>query len=628
MFYIMLFISMNDGLAKMPGSQSLESILMLGSIVIAIFSVILLLYTNSFLIKRRKKEFGLFNILGMEKKHIARVMAIENLYTAVISIFSGLLLGILFSKLMFLLLMKLLQFGVPFGFEISVPAAAITALLFSCIFILTLVCNLMQVHLSKPVELLRGSNTGEKEPKTKAVLASVGFITLSAGYLTANIADNPLAALNVFFIAVILVITGTYCLFTAGSIALLKMLRANKSYYYKTGHFTMVSGMLYRMKQNAAGLANICILSTMVLVMLSGTISLYFGMEDALRNRFPRNIEIDAYGVTAGKRDLIDEKTGSIISASGIGIKNMVKYRYNGYTFRQAGSLFSFDRPGTGMISVNTYVYFIPVDDYNRLQNTSETLSSDELLLYTPNTDYPFDNVSFDGLEYKIKTKLTLLNVEGNNSVLFTDLYYFIIPDEQTAEKIYNAVSGNKYDQAGMSYYCGFDVDGGAEKQKALADALCVLPQELDSEETWIHVAAAEYHKSEFLSVYGGLFFLGIFLGALFIMAAVLIMYYKQISEGYDDKNRFEIMQKVGMSRGEVKETIRAQVLIVFFAPLAAAGIHVAAAFRMLTRLLSVLNLTNTALFAWCTAGTILVFALLYSAVYLLTARVYYKIVQ
>jgi putative ABC transport system permease protein len=627
----MLFITTNDGLSGMPGSEALKVILMLGSIVIAIFSVIILLYTNSFLMKRRKKELGLFNILGMEKKHIAKVMALENFYIAVISLFLGLLTGILLSKLMFMLLLKLLRFAVPFGFKVSTAAITVTVILFTGIFILTLFGNLLQVHLSKPIELLHGGNTGEKEPKTKLLLAVFGFITLAAGYTIAVITESPLDALGLFFIAVILVIAGTYCLFTAGSIALLKMLRKNKNYYYKTKNFTSVSGMLYRMKQNAVGLSNICILSTMVLVMLSGTISLYFGMENALRNRFPRNIEITATDISAADRDMLDKKINTAIDKSGTGIENKVNYRFINYNFKQNGSLFTFDRDGAYADYKNAIVFFIPVDEYNKMQGTSVALSESELMVYSPNASYTDDKISFDNIGYSVKEALDTLNVEEHFSLRLDDIYYFIMPDEQSIHTIYNILTDGTGDWQGFIYYYGFDVSGGAEQQTSLAGIISEQTADVkagNGADIQVYTTCAESNKSEFLSVYGGLFFLGIFLGALFIMATVLIMYYKQISEGYDDKSRYEIMQKVGMSRDEVKKTIRSQVLIVFFLPLAVAGIHIAAAFKMITRLLAILNLTNVALFVWCTLGTILVFAILYSAVYVLTARVYYKIVE
>jgi putative ABC transport system permease protein len=623
MFYIMLFITTNDGIGKMPGKEALQLLMILGSIVIAIFAVAVLLYANSFLIKRRKKELGLYNILGMGKRHIGKVMAYENLYTALFSIAAGIGLGILFSKLMLLLLYKLLDFDVPFGFSVSPIAITLTVILFAGIFFLTLIINLMHVHSSKPIELLRGSSVGEKEPKTKWVLTLIGLLTLGTGYAIALTIESPLKALVWFFGAVILVIIGTYCLFCAGSIAVLKILRRKKSYYYKTKHFISVSGMLYRMKQNAAGLANICILSTMVLVMLSSTVSLYFGLEDGLRAQFPRNIEVRS--TQNGKEDYETVKSAidSAVAEEGIAVKNAVRYRYKSFTFKQNGNSFAFDRYDTYADSDGAVVFFITLDEYNRMQNKNESLSQNELLVYSPNASYKYKDIYFGDIKYTVKSVPDELNVEAYFSLRYFDTYYFIVPSEQNIVTIYDNMTKGIGEWDGLSFYYGFDIEGNGETQLKAYNAISQKLADYD-----YSVSSAEENRNQFLAIYGGLFFLGIFLGTLFTMATVLIMYYKQISEGYDDQKRFEIMQQVGISRSEIKSAIRSQVLIVFFLPLAVAAIHIAAAFNMITRLMALLNLTNVALFAWCTVGTILVFALLYAAFYTFTAKAYYRIVK
>lgn len=631
MFYIMLFISTNKGLDVMKGSEQLKTVMIMGSVVIGIFSVVILLYTNSFLIKRRTKELGLFNILGMEKKHVGKIMAIENFYVATIALITGLAFGVLLSKLMLMLLLKLLHFKVPFGFEISPIALIVTLALFIGIFLLTLIRNLGHVHLSKPVELLSGGHTGEREPKTKWLLSVIGILSLAGGYTIAIVTKSPLSALLLFFVAVILVIIGTYCLFTAGSIALLKRLRKNKAYYYKTKHFTSVSGMLYRMKQNAVGLANICILSTIVLVMLSSTTSLYFGMEDALRNMYPRNIEVTAINTSKTDTDHLDTRLSKIISSGSIKTKDTIKFRYIEYSLKHKGNQFHYDRKGIYAKEGNALAFFIPLDEYNRLQGTSEKLGKQELMLFSPNAEFTDKTVLFDNTAYTVKGVVNSLNVQSYSYTRLTDILYFILPNEQAIKEVNNSMSGGKEKWKGLSYYYGLDVDGTTQEQIKLADSLSKSISGFHSNNNKnlkVNLDCAEKSKGEFLSIYGGLFFLGIFLGILFIMATVLIMYYKQISEGYDDKSRFEIMQKVGMSRDEVKKSIRSQVLMVFFLPLIAAGIHIGAAFMMITRLLAVLNLTNVALFAWCTVFTILIFAVFYAIIYALTARVYYKIVE
>lgn len=629
MFYNMCFLANVKELGNIGGDTALRTILGLGTGIIGIFSVIFLFYTNSFLIKKRKKEFGLFNILGMEKKHIARIMFFETLFTALISLAAGILLGILLSRLLVLLLLKLISFQVTFGFEIPASAVAITIVLFCGIFLLNLVKNILQVHLSNPVELLKGGNTGEKEPKTKWPMAAAGAVCLGAGYYIALTTESPLAALSVFFIAVVLVIVGTYCLFTAGSIAILKILRRNKKYYYTIKHFTSVSGMIYRMKQNAAGLANICILSTMVIVMVSTTVSLYIGMEDVLRARYRRNIAVTAWKVSDSLTGKLDGIIGGQIEKAGIVPQNVVRYRHTDVMAVQDGASFTGRRSSnvdmSGDLADAALVTFITLDEYNRMDNKSESLSDGETLLYTLKGSIPKDAVDFGGLKLSIKKRLETLPTEGGSAASLTYGYYMIVKDEDTIGKIIRTMGGSE-DDAGLSYYYGFDVDGGRDVQIKIVDALNAAFD--NNKINNAYAEGAERSRSSFYTLYGGLFFLGMFLGLLFVMATVLIIYYKQIAEGFDDRDRFAIMQKVGMSRDEVKKSIRSQILTVFFAPLAVAVIHLLFAFRVITKLLTVFNLTNVPLFAACTAVTIIVFALFYTAVYALTARTYYRIVS
>jgi putative ABC transport system permease protein len=619
----MHFISVNEGLNKMPGGSNLKAILGLGIYVIGFFSVIFLFYTNSFLIKRRKKELGLYNILGMEKKHIAKVLFWETILVAFISMILGLLWGIAVSKLMFMVLLKILNFEVPMGFLVSTQSIAKTTILFGIIFILTLLNNLRQIHISKPVELLKGGQVGEREPKTKWLLTLFGIISLGAGYYIAVTVEAPLAALNSFFIAVIFVIIGTYALFTAGSIALLKLLRQNKKFYYKTNHFINVSGMIYRMKQNAAGLANICILSTIVLVMVSTTVSLYIGMEDVLRTRFPRDISIAAENISKEKAEMLTNMIIEKSDKSNVTVKNVVKYRSMALPMIQDNN--SFTDVQNGSMNDLCFLEFIPLSEYNELENKSVSLKENEVLLFTYRGRIEDNTMNILGNEFKIKERLSYLTVDGIASAVVANGYFIVVPDEKVIDKIYVSSGEYKGNKIELSYYYAFDTDSSAEVEIALTNAISNEIKKLSVDG---RCDGLEESRETFFSLYGGLFFLGIFLGALFIMATVLIIYYKQISEGYDDKERFEIMQKVGMSKAEIKKSIGSQVLMVFFLPLVTAIIHIAFAFKVIVKLLAVLNLTNVTLFIICTAGTILVFAIFYAAVYNLTSRVYYRIVS
>ena len=613
MFYIMHAISINKALDKTSGGGALKSILAFGTVIIGIFSAIFLFYTNSFLIKRRKKEIGLYNVLGLEKKHIAKVLFLESLITSSISLGGGLIAGFILNKLMFLLLLKLLKFQVIFGFYISVPSIVQTLILFVGIFTATLLANMFQIKIAKPIELLRGTQHGEKEPKTKWIMTIIGMITLGAGYWLALSVESPLAALNMFFIAVILVMIGTYCLFTAGSIAVLKLLRKNNRFYYKTKNFISVSGMLYRMKQNAVGLANICILSTAVLVMLSTTVSLYVGLEDALRSRYPREIVIDAENITESQSKKIAEIIDNEIKESKLIMENKLDYWNTGFAASRKEDKF-FTSKESAYSSGFYMIVAIPLSDYNRLEGKDIKLADDEVILYTAGKVYGRNSITLGDKTYKVKGEIESFSFASDNGNEIVDTYVLFM------NNIDNLGMKNK-----MTYSYGFDLQGAHEDAIALTKS---LNKEFSENNLTVRIESAAANREDFLTIHGGLFFLGIFLGSLFLMATVLIIYYKQISEGYDDKERFEIMQKVGMSKAEIKKTIRSQVLMVFFLPLVTTVIHIAFAFPMISKLLTVLNLTNIPLFRLATIATALVFAVIYGIVFALTARVYYRIVE
>ena len=618
MFYIIL--SMQT--IKWIEHSAITSMLSLGVIVVGIFFAIFLFYTNSFLIKRRKKEFGLFNILGMEKKHIAKVLSFESLYVALISIVIGVPVGMLFGKLIFKIMTRTIQIDVGFNYTISWGAAAITAAFMIVVAIINLIHNVLSVHLSNAVELLHGGNTGEKQPKANILVAIIGVIALAAGYTMAIGTESPLAAMGVFFVAVILVMIGTYCLFSAGSIWILKLLKKNKPYYYQTKHFVSISSMMYRMKQNAVGLANICLLSTAVIVVISTTVSLNIGLKDVMRTRFPRNIQMEVSCADSATADKYEKDISEFISAKGVETKNVICYRSSEMACSQNGNSFVSGNPAQTGESISTYAYLvvIPLSDYNKLQNTEVTLNSDEIFLYLAKGEFTGDTMKLADSEYKIKERVGKPNIVDGYSANMINYYYLVVPDETVATTLYNYYNLSD-NENGIKFRYGFDSDADDETQSSLATA---LSENFEGS----NVESASQSKNSMYSLYGGLLFLGIFLGVIFIMATVLIMYYKQIYEGYDDKERFTIMQNVGMSKREVKKTIHSQVLTVFFLPLVAAVVHMCFGFKVIGQLLSMLNLSNTVLFFICTVATIIVFAIFYSIVYALTAKTYYKIVE
>lgn len=609
MFYIIDALSRGEGITQ----NTLKICLQYATGVIIVFAVIFLFYTNSFLIKRRKKEIGVYNILGMGKRHIARMMAVETILTAGISILGGLVFGIIFGKLMYLLLLKILHNSVDMQFSVNGTAIVQTVILFAGIFLLTYLYNILQIQLVNPVELLHGGNQGEKEPKSRWLLVIVGVAALGNGYWIALTTEAPLEALLKFFVAVVCVIIGTYALFIAGSIVVLKILRKNKAYYYNPKHFTSVSGMIYRMKQNGAGLANICVLSTMVLVMVSTTVSLYAGMEDILDSRFPRDVSIVCNEADTNNEETLQRLIKEQCEKAGVKITDRVRYRY--------GSMNAVLK-GNNLEKIEQYypdnhfyyVEMITQEEYNRIEKQNVSLKEQEILTYTTNGKCGKKQINIAGQNYQVKKELSEMTSQPKSTAEMYKTLYIVFANAEQIERIES-----------FSYVDKFNLKGDDGKQKETLEQIQNEFYEKFPDGT---MESRMLSRSSFYELYGGLFFIGIYLGSMFIMATVLIIYYKQISEGYDDRERYQIMQKVGMSKKEVKRSIRSQVLSVFFLPLVVAAIHVAVAFKVMTKILGVLNLTNVSLFAVCTIITIAVFAVFYIIVYSITAKEYYRIVN
>ena len=630
MYYILDALSRNESV----GWQDVRLVLSYAVMVVMVFSVIFLFYTNSFLMKRRKKEVGMYNVLGMGKIHIAKMFSVETLITAAVSIGAGIAGGILLGKLMWLVLLKILHYDVNMDFAVSGMAAAHTLMLFSAIFGMTLVYNLWQIKLANPVELLRGGNAGEREPKTKRLLAAAGVLLVGFGYYVALTTESPLQALQLFFVAVLCVILGTYALFAAGSIALLKLLKKKKSFYYETRHFTAVSGMIYRMKQNAAGLANICILSTMVLVMISTTICMYMGMDDILTTRYPREFEVTCFYPDGEAEEKILKIIDEEVKKAGVSAKAQMGYHYGGVAALKKGNEFKIAVDGD-VYSGKPDIYeleMIPLEDYNALEGQNVSLKEDEVLLYNPdkNAEKMGNTVWIEGVSYKVLEELEAFSLEEKNASRIVGGYYVVVKDKEQIQEFLNAAYERlkkENPQLGtieVQYKACLDLEGAKEDCRR---AEAALKERIKKEVPDSYCDGREMERETFYLLYGGLFFIGLYLGLMFLMATVLIIYYQQISEGYDDRERYQIMQKVGMSKKEVRQSIRSQVLMVFFLPLAVSVLHIAVAFKVITKLLTIFNMVNVPLFFSCTIATVAVFAVFYAVVFGVTAREYYRIV-
>lgn len=628
MYYIMKSLSLNKGLNDAFGGGVAVSILTLGSNVIAFFAFIFLFYTNSFLTKKRKKEFGIYNILGMEKRHIAKVIGYESLYVALISFVGGLGVGILFDKLMYVAISRLMKVNFALGFYVSTGSIYSTLILFSILFLIIFINSLRMIHFSNPIELLKGGNVGEKEPKAKWFIALLGLICLGAGYYISLTIKNPIMALTLFFVAVILVIVGTYLIFVSGSIVFLKILKKNKSYYYKTNHFISVSGMMYRMKQNAVGLANICILSTMVLVMVSSTSSLIIGIDDILMQRYPYQMEFMTWDISNDEFQQLKGIIDDTAKDEGVQISD-----YEAYTYLQFAVVYS---GGDTLVVSNAYASdltlindvceatFITAEDYELCTGRQIVLESDEVLLYCHGREFSGDYFMLFDERYNIVNRVDEYVKSHLVNPDITPSFCFVVSDIDVINHIYE--KQKKFH--GSEIYSNYmvNIDGDSEEQIAFYKK--AVDNVLHNLSVHFGYGCREDSRQGCYELYGSLFFMGIFLSLLFTMATVIIIYYKQISEGMDDKNRFEIMQKVGMSEQEVKNSIKSQVITVFFMPLIMAGMHIAFAFPILKSLLAAMQLSNVKLFIMCTVFSYLAFSVIYEIIYLMTAKTYYKIVK
>ncbi len=642
MYYIIAFLTDNEILLSFRGGEIMQTILMLGTFVIAVFALIFLFYTNSFLIRRRKREFGLYNILGMGKRHLACVVIWEAVFLAGISLAAGLLLGILLSKTAELGMVRLVAAQTDYRLRIEVPAIRETLAVFGVIHLLILLNSLRQIHLTNPLELLRSESAGEKPPKANWFLALLGAVLLGGAYALAVSIEEPISALLWFFVAVIMVILGTYLLFIAGSVALCRLLQKNKRYYYKTNHFVSVSSMLYRMKRNGAGLASICILCTMVLVMVSSTVCLYIGAEDSLVARYPRSLVFRARmgGLGAQEAEAAQTVRGFALAQaeqSGQTASNLLDYRLAEGSVYFRGS--EADLAGTvpyDSASTLWELRIVPLEDYNRVMGQNVALAPNQALLYTTQVaDYDQDVVALQsGVTLTIADRVDSFLPTGDDVANVSPVMYLFVPNfEEVVSPLLPLTNREGSFLMDMNWYFGFDLDGSDQAQIALFADIAAGLESLD-----LSVGGDSYftvrcecradQREGFFSLYGGLFFLGILLGIVFLFAAVLMIYYKQISEGYEDQARFDIMQRVGMTRREIRRSINSQILTVFFLPLLTAGVHLAFAFPLIYKMLILFGVMDLHLLILTTASCYLVFAVLYTAVYRITSGAYYGIVS
>lgn len=640
--YVVSFLANDPMIAKkFAGGATLQGLLKLGVYIIMIFSALFLFYTNSFITKRRKREFGLMSVLGMGKKNISLVMLWENIIVDFTSIAVGLVLGLLLSKLAQGVLFNILgESAAPLDFSVNLTDMLMTVLVFLVIFAVMFFDSIRQITFTNTIDLLHSSNKGEKEPKANYIMAVIGVVFLGVGYALSQLVQQAYSAISLFFVAVIFVIVGTYALFIAGSVALAKVLKKNKAYYYKPSHFVSVSGMTYRMKRNGAGLASICILSTMVLVMLSTTVCMFAGVEKTSQLRYPMDVTT-MIGLSDGLEEecaVFEAEMHRKADNLGVKIEREVEYNtWNAYVEDKNTGVF---RTGEASSEVNpVQLNFFSIDAYNDTSLTGEKISlgDGEALILTYDCEYSFDTFEINDVKLSVKE---VKPTNGNFTFLAT-LFSNAIPqiliftNDSTADLYKQVHSLDAGEEFRVNRYIGWDV---SDCDDETLDQLCS-----DIRQIWLDGNTAENtdwtlstvytdtYVNDFnyqVATYGGLFFLAIILGLVFISGTVLIMYYKQVTEGYEDAERYEIMKKVGMTEREIKKSINSQILTVFFAPLIAAGVHIAFAYNMIKLILRVMVAAAGSAFFYTTLICYAVFAVFYIAVYLITSKAYYRTIS
>lgn len=612
-------------------NPTLSTLFSLGAIVIGLFSFIFTMYTNSFLIKRRKKEIGLYGILGLEKKHVGRILFLETIIVGFGSILIGLLIGLLFGRLFFLLLNYLLQLPEVMSYTTSWEGMGMTVILFTLIFFVAYLYNISQVTFSNPIKLLKGEKEGEKEPKSNWFLLILGIGSLGYGYWISVTISDPLAAMIQFFLAVILVIIGTFCLFTAGSIFVLKAMKKNKQLYYQPRAFISISGMLYRMKQNATGLANISVLSCMVIIALATTTTIYVGTEDTLAMRFPaeNNVTVYSFGDEV-KVEQVQESVEDIINVINenteeVAVENQEQYIYANLFGKMKEDYFEVGVDFDGGLTMPDTLLLISLDDYNQLTQSDDTLADNQVYIHH-SANYQNETIKLSTLEFDtliLEKNMDMFPIEESIS----GSYLIVVPSKEVMQAILSDYQAEATDYLNGDVYGSIQWDtSGTEEEKARYSEL--ISEKISNGDFVARYESRSAGRDEWYMLNGGFLFLGIFLGLLFTIGTVLITYYKQISEGYDDRERFQIMQKVGLDKDMIRSTSRSQVVWMFMLPLIVATVHTAFAYPIIHKLLMLFGIFSHTILISCIAGVVLSFSVIYWLIYRLTTRIYFSIVE
>lgn len=630
-YFVFASILQNDLMKTLPKSMYAWSLLMIGKGLLMVILLFFLIYANSFLVKRRQREFGLYNILGLEKKHIGSMLFFETVLIYAVVLTGGIIFGLVLTKLLFLVLLRLCSLPVETEFVFEPGAFRETLLYFLVVYAINFFNNLWQMGKAKPVELMSGSKKGEKEPRLLWIWALLGVATLGGGYYCSITSQIDSSIFTDFFLAVFLVIIGTYLLFTSGSIAFLKLIKRQKGIYYRPKNFITISGMLYRMKKSAASLSNICIFSTMVIITLVCTASVYLGMDSIIHFTSPYDMTID-YRDNQVAREAVMQEIGMLEESYGMKAQRVDIYEKVKLSARKDGNCFVV--PDNYFFAEDTYSFYVLTqEEYISIEGNDMTgLSENEALIYCSGQDFGYDTVDFFGKEFLVKEELTDFFPEpkayGN---LFGAKYLLVVRDEQIKEACVrtwceaNGVEDIEGFLNSKTQYVRIVLEGDDGEKTGFIRDFSTWSQ---GQPGFSNFTNGVENRSNSISMYGGLLFIGILFGLIFFMCLILIMYYKQITEGYEDRNSFGIMQKVGMSDKEIRGTVHRQILMVFGLPLAGALFHTMAGMFMVKGLMAAISLFDMELILRCTVSVMILFVAVYGISYLFTAKTYYKIVR
>ena len=628
--YLFYSLAFNPKIVDLRGASAIQFTLQLGLVVVTLASAIIVLYANSFVMKNRSKELGVYGMLGLEKRHLIGMTFKELLIFGLVTVTAGIGIGALFDNLIFALLLKLAKMKVELVATFQWSVVLSILLVFGFIFLALVFLNAIRIIRMDALQLSREKAKGEKKGRFLVLQTLVGLMALGSGYYMAQSVTDVMKAIATFFIAVILVIVATYLLFNAGITVFLQLLKKNKRYYYQPNNLISVSNLIFRMKKNAVGLATITILSTMVLVTMSAATSIYNGSENMKKLMYPHDFDVKGQHVEVEDLDQLLSQYASEKNLT-ISNKDVLSFSSFGLSSQEGTKLTIFEKGQNNVMPKTVFLVF-DQKDYEKMTGQKLHLTDNEVGLWAKNDQLKGQKTfSLNNQEYRIKEEIQqdfIINHVSNQYVLLiSDYNYLVVPDLQSFLE--------KYQDSAIytQLYGGMDVTASQEEQLKLADDFHEyvnnFSHNLKSEGGMVYGGnTASDAIAQMNALFGGVLFIGIFLSIIFMIGTVLVIYYKQISEGYEDRERFVILQKVGLDQKQIKQTINKQVLTVFFLPVIFAFLHLAFAYHMLSLILKVIGVVDTAMMLSVTLSICGIFALIYVLIFMITSRSYRRIVQ